>query len=157
MPVNYRVIFSSRRHLGNEPNIFAIANPPPFVGKSEDFTFDLPDVDPRETAYLLFQTYDITTGRNIFTINTVAVFGGIPVGPDHKDVGNNRRINIWMSHVLLVEPHHNLKATGNVLNIEAQAAAAGGTDLDDFLLDNMVITYKTLGRVHDDQAQRQAR
>jgi hypothetical protein len=147
MGVNYRVIFPSRYHLGNEPNIFAIANPPPFVGKTQDWTFDCPDVDARETGVLLFQSYDVTTGRNVFEINSVAVFGGIPVGPQHQDAGSNRRTNIWMSHVLLVESRHQLKATGNVLHVEAQAAQAGGSDVDDFLLDNMVIMYKTLGRV----------
>lgn len=87
MAVNYTVIFPSRYHLGNEQYIFAIANPPPFVGKKQDWTFDCPDVDPRQTAVLLFQSYDVTTERNFVQINGFDVVGGLPVGPPRRRRG----------------------------------------------------------------------
>jgi hypothetical protein len=46
---------------------------------------------------------------------------------------------------VLVEPRHQLQATGNVLHIEARPDT-NSDDIDDFILDNMVIMYKVAGR-----------
>jgi hypothetical protein len=140
MAVNFTVIFSSRQHFGNEQNIFAFGGE--FVGKKKDYTFDCPGVNPNETAVLLFQSYDVTTGRDVFQINGTDVFGGLPVGAPGVQHGSQRE-NFWLSHVLLVESRHGLKAAGNVLHVESKAATTSGTDIDDFVLDNMVIMYKT--------------
>jgi len=140
--MNFIVIFSQRQHFGNEANIFQFGPPPPFVGKTKDYSFDCPGVDARETAVLLFESYDVTIGRNIFQINGVEVFGGLPVGPEGEQHGNFRT-SAWIGNVLLVEPRHQLRATGNILHIESRAATNTGSDIDDFVLDNMVIMYKT--------------
>ena len=48
----------------------------------------------------------------------------------------------------MVERHHQLKATGNVLGVEARRADGGSDgDVDDFILDNVVIMYKTADAV----------
>ena len=141
MALDFTVILFQRQHFGNEPNYLSMNAP--FVGKSKDYSFDCPNVNPNETAILLFQSYDVTTGRNRFRINGVEVFGGLPVGPEGKSVGAGQRLNILMSNVLLVESRHQLRASGNVLHVEAQAAQTGSTDIDDFILDNVVIVFKT--------------
>jgi hypothetical protein len=141
MAVNFTVIFSTRQHFGNEQNTFP-GQGGIFVGKTKDYVFDCPDVNANETAVLLFQSYDVTTGRDVFAINGTEVYGGLPVGAPGVQHGFVRS-NFWMSHVLLVEPRHALKATGNVLHVESKAATASGSDIDDFILDNMVIMYKT--------------
>jgi hypothetical protein len=68
------------------------------------------------------------------TINTVKVEGGIPVSPN-KDT--------WNGNVMMVAADV-LKASGNTLHIEARNTSGnGGGDIDDFILDNVVIMYKT--------------
>ena len=64
------------------------------------------------------------------------VFGGLPASPAR---------DAWNGNILLVERHHQLKATGNVLRVEARTSDGGSAgDVDDFILDNVVIMYKTL-------------
>jgi hypothetical protein len=68
----------------------------------------------------MFQSRDVDHQRNIFQINGVNVFGGLPASPDR---------NTWNGNILLVESHHQLRATGNVLHIEARTAFGGdGSD-----------------------------
>ena len=146
MAVNYTVVFSQRQRFGNEPDV---NYPGVFVGQEKDFPFDCPDVNPNETAVLFFNSYDVE-GSNVFQINGVDVYGGLYQGPrgETKDVagrpGGPTRINIWMTHELLVEPRHQLRATGNVLHVKSRTQSGHDTgDIDDFVLDNMVIMYKT--------------
>jgi hypothetical protein len=133
MGINYSVILYQRQHFGDEqgslfPNV-------PFVGKTKDYTFDCPDVDPSETAVLLYNSYDVTSPRDRFELNNTQLFGGLYKGPG---------ANTWASHELLVEPDFKLKATGNVLHVESLTAGGHtGGDIDDFVLDNIVIMYKT--------------
>ena len=49
----------------------------------------------------------------------------------------------WNGNILLIEPHHRLTATGNVLHVESRnSSGGGGDDIDDFIIDNVVILYK---------------
>jgi hypothetical protein len=143
MAVNFTVIFPSRQHFGNEANIFQVpgAEGAPFVGKTKDFSFDCPGVNPNETAVLLFQSYDVEAENNIFQINGVDVFGGLPVGREGEQTGSHRK-NGWVGNVVLVENRHQLRATGNAMHIESKAPPRAPGDIDDFILDNMVIMYK---------------
>jgi hypothetical protein len=141
MPVSYTVILFQRQHFGNEPNIFAPKINVPFVGLKKDFTFDCPDVDPRQPGFLLFQSLDVSHDTNVFQINGVDVFGGIPVSATAPSQGDQHPPPlIWNGNISLVETQHNLKPTGNVLHVESKNA-------DDFILDNIVIVYKTRGGV----------
>ncbi len=151
MALNYTVIFSSRHHFGNEASIFEVpgASGAPFVGKTKDFSFDCPGVNPNETAVLFFQSYDVEAETNIFQINGVDVFGGLPVGREGEQTGSHRK-NGWVGNVVLFESRegHQLRVTGNVMHIESKAPRRAPGDIDDFILDNMVIMYKTpAGRV----------
>ena len=47
--------------------------------------------------------------------------------------------------MLLVERHHGLRATGNVLHVESRNTSGGADgNIDDFMIDNVVIQYKTM-------------
>lgn len=135
MATNFTVILFQRQHFGNEPGVFNDIEPNvPFAGSTKDFSFDCPGVNPSETAFLMFQSRDVDHQRNIFQINGVDVFGGLPASPAR---------DAWNGNILLVEPHHQLRATGNVLHVESRnSSGGGGDDIDDFIIDNVVIVYK---------------
>ena len=137
MTTGYTVILFSRQHFGNEPGAFADIEPDvQFVGSTKDFQFDCPAVNPSEPAVLMFQSRDVDHQRNVLRINGVDVSGGLPASPAR---------DAWNGNVLLVEPHHQLRAIGNVLHVEARNSRGGsGDDIDDFLLDNVVIVHKTV-------------
>jgi hypothetical protein len=134
---SFTVVQYQRQHFGNQPGSFDDIEPDvPFVGAAREYGFDCPQVNPAEIAILLFQSRDVSHSRNMLHINGRPVHGGLPVSPSR---------DTWNGNVLLVEPHHQLRATGNVLRVEARNTSGGtGADLDDFLIDNMVIQYKTL-------------
>jgi hypothetical protein len=137
MTTNFTVIVCQRQHFGNNPGSFDDAEPDvPFAGAVKSFSFDCPDVDPGETALLMFQSRDVDHRRNILRINGVDVVGGLPISPAR---------DAWNANILLVEPRHQLKATGNALHVESRTSAGESTgDVDDFILDNVVIAYKIL-------------
>ena len=136
MASNFTVIQFERQHFGNEPGTFNNIEPNvPFVGSAKDFLFDCPNVDPAETAFLVFQSRDVDHQRNVFRVNGTDVFGGLPASP---------AIDSWNGNILLLEPHHKLRGTGNVLHVESRNTSGGsGGDIDDFIIDNVVIEYKT--------------
>ena len=137
MATDYTVVLFSRQHLGNEAGVFNDVEPNVvFVGRAKDFPFDCPGINTAEAAVLMFQSRDVDHQRNILRVNGVDVFGGLPASPARDE---------WNGNILLVERHHQLKATGNVLRVEARRADGSSTgDVDDFILDNVVIMYKTL-------------
>jgi hypothetical protein len=137
MGTNFTVIQFQRQHFGNEPGSFNDIEPAvPFVGPAKDFVFDCPKVDPNDTALLLFQSRDVSHARNVFQANGIQVFGGLPVSPSR---------DTWNGNVLLVERHHGLRATGNVLHVESRNTSGGADgNIDDFMIDNVVIQYKTM-------------
>ncbi len=136
MAGDYTVIFRQRRHFGNQPGVFNDIEPGvPFVGAALNFSFDCPNIDSTETAVLMFQSRDVDHSRNVLTINEIDVFGGLPASPNR---------NTWNGNILLVERHHGLKEFGNTLHVESRTASgASEGDIDDFIIDNLVIEYKT--------------
>ena len=140
MATNYTVVLFSRQHLGNDAGTFNDVEPNVvFVGPAKDFLFDCPGINPAEAAILMFQSRDVDHRQNIFRVNGVDVFGGLPASPAR---------DAWNGNILLVERHHHLKTTGNVLRVEARRSDGSSTgDVDDFILDNVVIIYKTLDAV----------
>ncbi len=136
MASNFTVILFQRQHFGNEPGTFNDIEPNvPFVGSAKDFSFNCPNVDPGETAFLMFQSRDVNHQRNVFQVNGIGVYGGLPASPSRET---------WNGNILLIEPHHQLRETGNVLHVESRNASGGGVgNIDDFMIDNVVIEYKT--------------
>jgi parallel beta helix pectate lyase-like protein len=136
MGMSYTVIQRDRQHFGNQPGSFNDIEPDvPFVGQARDFAFDCPSVKTDDTAVLLFQSRDVSHALNIVHLNGIPLAGGLPVSPSR---------DTWNGNVLLVERHHGLKAIGNVLRVESRNAGGGlDGDIDEFILDNVVIQYRT--------------
>jgi hypothetical protein len=130
-PMNYTVIANVRQHFGNESDFL----PGVFVGQRKDFSFDCPSVNQSEVAVLMFQSLHVSHARNVFQINGEAVFGDLPTTADDTEA--------WAGQVLLVSPNV-LRRTGNVLHVESRTDSGGTSgDIDDFVVDNVVLFYKT--------------
>jgi len=140
MATTYTVVLFSRQHVGNAPGIFDAEEPGVvFVGAVKEISFDCPGIDAAETAVLLFQSRDVDHRRNVLRVNGVDVFGGLPVSPAR---------DAWNGNILLIEPHHRLRATDNILRVEARTSGGSATgDVDDFILDNVVLMYTSLDAV----------
>ena len=125
------VITSVRNHFGNEPSFL----PGAFVGQRKDFRFDCPGIDPRQEAVLMFQSLHVSHPRNVFTINGRTVFGDLPTTTEDKEA--------WAAQVLLVTPN-TLRGRDNVLHVDSRTdSGTSSGDIDDFVIDNLVLLYKT--------------
>jgi hypothetical protein len=83
----------------------------------------------------MFQSRDVDHQRNVLKINNFDLFGSIPA---------SRSRDTWNGNILLVEKDAKLKPTGNRLIIGSRnSSGGGGGDIDDFIIDNVVISYKT--------------
>jgi IgA Peptidase M64 len=132
-PMNYTVISRIRQHFGEDPNFLTGA----FVGQRKDFTFDCPGIDTSKEAVLMFQALHVTHPRNVFLINDETVFGDLPTTTNVDDE------EAWAGQVLLVSANV-LRPADNVLHIEARTTSGGTSgNLDDFVIDNVVLFYKT--------------
>ncbi|HEU5256862.1 MAG TPA: hypothetical protein VFU28_12780 [Vicinamibacterales bacterium] len=110
-----------------EPNV-------PFKGRAKDFGFSCPNVNASEAAVLMFQSRDVDFSTNVIAINGRNVSGGIPVSPN-KDA--------WNGNVMLIGAGI-LREFDNELHVESRDTAGGSEgDIDDFILDNVVVMYKT--------------
>jgi hypothetical protein len=141
MPCDYTVIMHQTAHLGDDPSMFG---PAPFKGKDFDSDrFSCPNVKSSERAVLYFQTRDVDSDKNVIHINGSHLFGGIPVSS-----GGGDESPIWNGNVALVEAGV-LKESGNVLHVGARDSHGSTLEkADDFLIDNVVIFYKTRSRWH---------
>lgn len=135
MSSDFTVVSSVRQGFGNEPAYLKSIEPSvPFVGPTKDFLFACPGVKSDEFAVLMFQSRDVDFSKNIITVNGKEVAGGIPLSPDK---------NTWNGNVMLIAQGV-LRPAGNELHIESRnEAGSGGGDIDDFILDNIVVMYKT--------------
>ncbi len=123
MASNFTVILFQRQHFGNQQGTFNNIEPNvPFVGPSKDFSFNCPNVDPGETAFLMFQSRDVDHQRNVFQINGIAVFGGLPASPSR---------DTWNGNILLIDPTTNCKRqiTYCTSNLAIQLAGASATSM----------------------------
>ncbi len=136
MASNFTVVLFQRQHFGRVPGAFDDVEPDvPFAGSSQSFVFDCPNVQAGDAAFLMFQSRDVDHGRNVFEVNGVGVFGGLPVSPARDS---------WNANILLIEPRHRLRRTGNILRVESRNPSGGLTgSLDEFIIDNVVLVYKT--------------
>jgi hypothetical protein len=134
VPLDSTVIFSSRQHFGADPNALGSNFPPGiFVGQAKDFSFDCPKLVVGETAFLLFESYNVGNSEDTFEVNGLRVFGGLTI--------NTTFPFCWFGNILLLEPRHQLRTTGNVLHVESNPSLG---KLDEFVLDNMIIVFKAI-------------
>jgi hypothetical protein len=161
MTASFAVIIQQRQHFGDKADAFSQfpfgvtiddfgggtvpsqAGSAPFVGPQKDFSFDCPGVDRSETSVLMFQSLGVQHEGNLIavnpdTIDQPTVFGGIPVIPAVSGA-----LPTWSANVMLVRPAALFEA-GNVLRIRSRPLAGGvASELDDFVIDNVVLMYST--------------
>ena len=141
MPCDFTIILPEIMHLGDEEGMFADAPlfPDAFQGhESRPLRFGCPNNVREERAVLFFQTRDVDLATNAIQINGSDLFGGIPVSST-----GDAESPIWNGNVALVDAHR-LHVSGNVLHLGARNSSGGTSgNVDDFLIDNVVILYKT--------------
>ena len=154
MSMDFTVIQPVRQRFGG-PGLDAdpreIDLDAPFVGESKEYFFDCPNVDASQWAMLQFQSAGVewptdipNDFKNILRINGVDIPGGLQPGSDRK-VGS-RFYHAWKTHTMLV-PQGILREKGNVLLVEAPQVNIHIPFRDNFVIDNVVILYKTRGIV----------
>jgi len=135
MASDFTVVIGTRQGFGNEPAYLTGMEPNvPFVGSTKTFAFSCPNVNPTETAILMFQSRDVNLTKNVLSVNGIDIPGGIPVSPS-KDT--------WNGNVMLINAGV-LRSSNELLVGSRNAAGHVAGDLDDFILDNVVVMYKTL-------------
>jgi hypothetical protein len=148
MATDYTVIQAVRQRFGDSPSgklgrpgmdwgEYPVESEAPFVGASKDFSFNCPSVDRSQWGILQFAALGVSDHDNVIQINGVDVAGGIGVGPSWPYL--HPHVPLWNMHSLLVEGR--TLREQNVLHIESSPDADG--NLDDFLIDNVVIWFKT--------------
>jgi len=148
MSMDYTVVQAVRQHFGDGSyNNMSDQQLPPEVrleGREKSFPFSCQNVDKSKVAVLQFQIVG-SNGAGSMKINGANISGGIPdsVSTTHQ----HRRPplatefyavtnNITTSQIMLIPA--NVLDSDNILQIEASA--------DDFIIDNIVVMYKTRNR-----------
>jgi hypothetical protein len=117
------------------------------IGLERSFAFSCPSVDRRQFAILLFQTLGVAVRQGL-EINGQTIFGGIApsidpaariLGPRSESPEDRTTLGTWNGHVMLIHP--GVLQENNILRIRAADATAA--NIDDFLVDNVVVVFKT--------------
>lgn len=125
------VIIQVRQHFGNEPSSL----PGAWAGNAKEYEFDVPRVNVRQPAYLLFQARAVSSEFDVLSVNGNPVPGGVPYTSGEDG---------WAAQVMLISPDV-LKPVRNVLRVESRDASGGTSgDIDDFIIDNAVVLYSTI-------------
>ena len=117
------------------------------IGLDKSFAFRCPSVDRRQFAILLFQTLGVAVRQGL-EINGQTIFGGIApsldpaariLGPRSESPEDRTTLGTWNGHVMLIHP--GVLQENNILRIRAADATAA--NIDDFLVENVVVVFKT--------------
>jgi hypothetical protein len=117
------------------------------IGLERSFAFRCPSVDRKQFAILLFQTLGVAVRQGL-EINGQTIFGGIApsldpaariLGPRAESPEDRTTLGTWNGHVMLIHP--GVLQENNILRIRAAEATAAS--IDDFLVDNVVVVFKT--------------
>jgi hypothetical protein len=159
MPVDFTVVITVRQRFGDQKEDridslsqreFGLEASAPFVGAEKDFPFQCPGVDRSQPAILLFQSMGVTKAQ-VLEINGQVIHGGIPVSVDQdsrrlgsgSDAHTDKQMHArWNGNVMLIHP--GVLALNNVLRIRAAEMTSG--NIDDFIIDNAVVVFKTTAR-----------
>jgi hypothetical protein len=154
--MDFTVVFSVRQRFGDRADSSSsgqdegetgIEMSAPFVGAEKTYSFNCPNVAPEQFGVLLYQSLGVSSPGTM-EVNGRAVLGDIPTSFDLsiRRINNNdgpdetrttRRAQ-WNGNIMLLEP--GMLRTENTLRI----ASTGGTD--DFVIDNVVVFFKTSNR-----------
>jgi len=147
MPSDFTVIQAVRQRFGDQADAWEVQTEQeaPFVGAAKDFAFSCPGVLPAEWGVLQFGTLGVFKTTPILRINGVDIPGAISAGPGAMLVTPAGQtllhtfLPFWGSHSLLVPP--GALREQNTLHVESTPTPEG--DLDNFILDNVVVFFKT--------------
>jgi len=140
MALDFTVVITVRQRFGDtQDDDSGQEIDAPFVGAEKDFAFRCPNVDPRQQAILLFQCMGANIQQSL-QINGQQIFGGIPSAVEFATLPNITVLRAqWNGNVMLIQP--GVLRDDNVLHIEA--ADLGDGNLDNFIIDNLVVVFKT--------------
>ena len=140
MALDFTVVITVRQRFGDtDIEDTGLETDAPFVGAEKDFEFHCPNVDSRQQALLLFQCMG-TNGQQSMEINGRPIFGGIPAATELLTLPSGIVSHAqWNGNVMLIEP--GVLREDNVLRI--QAGKLTDDNLDDFIIDNLVVVFKT--------------
>ena len=140
MALDYTVVITVRQRFGdNNIEDSGLETEAPFVGKEKEFEFRCPNVDTRQQAILLFQCMGANLQQSL-AINDQEIFGGIPSAFEVATLPNQIVFRAqWNGNVMLIHP--GVLREDNVLRI--RAGELGDGNLDDFIIDNLVVVFKT--------------
>lgn len=131
MASDFTVIIKRREHFGDG----SVSLPGAYIGNHETYYFDCPKMSREQWAVLMFQSLSVDHDKNVLKVNGHDIPGGIPqTAGEESD---------WTGNVMLI-PSSWLKDSGNELFVQSRTSdGAAIGDIDDFVLDNVVVLYKT--------------
>lgn len=145
MAMDFTVVITVRQRFGDrDEDDVAQETIAPFVGAEKSYDFQCPNVDPNQEAILLFQCQGANIQQNL-EINGQQIFGGIPSSVEVVTVPDPTRFLFraqWNGNIMLI--HEGVLRENNVLRIRAAELDDG---LDNFIIDNLVVMFKTRQRV----------
>jgi hypothetical protein len=142
--LDFTIVVRVRQRFGDRTDAaIGLENEAPFVGPSMQYEFSCPRVDPSAEAVLLFQSQGGKVGGSL-DINGQKIHGGIPSSIDLSVLPTSPLSDLhlarWTANIMLVGP--GILTTSNVLQVRAVVSSSG--EVDDFVLDNAVVLFKTL-------------
>ncbi|HEY1287746.1 MAG TPA: hypothetical protein VGF58_05420 [Burkholderiales bacterium] len=153
MALDFSIVTDVRQRFGDyargEKESAPEADTP--IGLERSFAFRCPSVDRRQFAILLFQTLGVALRQGL-EINGQTIFGGIApsvdpaariLGPRSPSADDLTTLATWNGNVMLIHP--GVLQESNILRIRAADATAA--NIDDFLVDNVVVVFKTAQQV----------
>jgi len=142
MALDFTVVITVRQRFGDtDADDVGLETEAPFVGSDKQFAFRCPNVDPRKQAILLFQCMGANVQQGL-EINGQQIFGGIPSAIEIATLPDPAMVFFraqWNGNVMLIHP--GVLQENNVLRI--RAGDLGGGNIDDFIIDNLVVIFKT--------------
>jgi len=142
MALDFTVVITVRQRFGDsEADDIAQETEAPFVGAEKSYDFRCPNVDSRQQAILLFQCMGANAQQSL-EINGQPVFGGIPSSVESLTIPDPPTLLFraqWNGNIMLI--HEGVLHENNVLRI--QAGELGDGNIDNFIVDNLVVIFKT--------------
>lgn len=144
MALDFTVVISVRQRFGDdEVDDLGQETETLFVGRQKRYPFRCPSVDARQHAILLFQCQGANVQQTL-EINDQQIFGGIPAAIGSlAGLSFDHVVNVpvaqWNGNIMLVHP--GVLREDNVLLIRAKEL--GDDNIDNFIIDNLVVVFKT--------------
>jgi hypothetical protein len=134
---SYTYIITGRHYFGDDYDKSHAYTGEVYKGLSAQYVFNLPGVNRAQPATLMLKFRDVGSYLHVFTLNGYHLDALRGSDDSFED-----RINLQPNYVLV--PGYMLKETGNVLRIAARNKDGGLTDVDDFVVGEVVLIYKTV-------------